>query len=81
MPHVTTQMQKGSISIFEKRVESISCSSLCLRYLTSLTGLNLPVMHYFKGEESDKNILLGGPSFIYGIYYLCGCILPELHCS
>lgn len=72
-------MQKGSVSIFEKRVESVSCSSLYLRYFMSLIGLNLSVSHYFKGEECYKKLPFGGPSFIYSIYYLRGCILPELH--
>lgn len=47
----------------------------------SLTGLNLQVTHYFKGEQSSEKHRLGGSSFIYGIYYLCGCMLPEFHCS
>lgn len=46
----------------------------------SLTGLNLPVMHYFKGEESNEKHPFGG-TFIFATYYLCGCILPEFHHS
>lgn len=34
-----------------------------------------------KGKKAMKNILLGGLSFIFATYYLCGCILPEFHCS
>lgn len=29
-----------------------------------------------KRNKANKNIIFGGPSFIYSIYYLCGCMLP-----
>lgn len=43
------------------------------------SGLICQCRIILRGEECYKKHPFGGPSFIYSIYYLRGCILPELH--